>query len=324
MRLESTLLTKIAADPEDMAPRLACADWLEKQGAGPRAALIRAQIALRTRLNPAQRLAFGAQVRELLKEHGKAWAAELPGVDRAELNYSRGFIQELGLTEKRLTEHGEELLAREPVFRLRVEVQDGRGLASVCAQPWFERIRWLKLTGKVDAGATALAAAPHVGHLEGLLLPGATVKGVSALAQSEQLKGLKWLSLTGSGELDGEALAVLAEGRLALERLYLTAIMLEEGLSDWVEGAAFQSLKWLALNRNNLSDDDAKALAGSEALQNLEVLELAQNEITEKGALAFRSPEVIPRLKRLDLSGMYYDTKKLAPLRQRFGRGLKL
>jgi hypothetical protein len=48
------------------------------------------------------------------------------------------------------------------------------------------------------------------------------VKGVSALAQSEQLKGLKWLSLTGSGELDGEALAVLAEGRLALERLYLS------------------------------------------------------------------------------------------------------
>jgi uncharacterized protein (TIGR02996 family) len=324
MRLEPTLLAKIVASPDDAAPRLACAEWLEQQGAKARAELVRAQLALRTRLNPAQRLTLEKRVRELMQQHQKEWAAELPGVNGAELHYSRGFIHELTLTEKKLAEHGEELLAREPVFRLRIELQDGKGLGKVAEQPWFEQVRWLKLTGRADAGAKALAAGSRVGHLAALLMPWATLEAVSEVAGSKKLTGLRMLSLTGSSDLDGEAVAVLAESRLTLESLFLTAITLEEGISNYVEGTSFQSLKWLALNQNGLVDTDARALAGSESLQNLERLELARNDFTEHGALAFLSPKVMPQLKQLDLSRMYYDTKKLAPLRQRFGRGLKL
>jgi uncharacterized protein (TIGR02996 family) len=324
MRPEPALLAKISASPEDMAPRLACAEWFEKHGAGPRAELVRAQIALRTRLNPAQRLTLEARVQELLKAHRKEWAAELPGVDRADLRYSRGFIEDITLSEKRFAEHGEVLLASEPVFRLRLEIQNGKELAKVAAQPWFERIRWLKLTGKVEAGARALAAAPHAGHLEGLVLRGAIGESLSALSESEQLKSLRSLSLTGSDGLDDEAMIALAQGRLTLERLFMTGGLFTGELADWVEAEGLQSLKWLALNRSNLSDSDASLLADSKALQNLERLELAQNEFSEQGALAFRPPEVMPRLKHLDLRGMWFDTRKIAPLRQRFGRSLKL
>jgi uncharacterized protein (TIGR02996 family) len=324
MRPEPSLLERIVAQPNDTEPRLACAEWFEKHGAGPRAELIRAQLALRTRINPVQRAALKARARELLSTHGKAWLAELPGVGRAGVNYSRGFIEELELAEKVLAEHGEALLASEPVFRLRIQVQDGKGLAKAAGQPWFERIRWLKLTGKADAGAKALAEAPHVGHLESLLMPWATAKGVSALAQSEKLAGLRTLSLTGSVDLGDEGLAALVQGRLRPERLFLTGIELEEGIAGCVEGALLQSVKWLALNRDSLSDDDAEALAGSKSLQNLERLELAKNELSEEGALVFRSSKVMPRLKHLDLSGMWYSPKELEPLRRRFGRGLKL
>ena len=324
MRPEPTLLARIAAQPDAPEPRLACAEWFEKHGAGPRAEFIRAQLALRTRLNPAQRKEKDARVRELLSTHGKAWLAELPGVGKAGVHYSRGFVEELELAEKELAEHGEALLASEPVFRLRVQVQNGKELAKVAGQPWFERIRWLKLTGKADAGVAALAEAPHVGRLESLLMPCVTVKGASALAQSENLTGLRMLSLTGSVDLEGEGLAALVQGRLRPEWLFLTGITLEEGIADYVEGALLQSVKWLALNRNNLSDEDAEALAGSKALRNLERLELANNELSEEGALVFRSSKVLPSLKHLDLSGMWYSPEGLEPLRRRFGRGLKL
>jgi uncharacterized protein (TIGR02996 family) len=324
MRPEPTLLARIAAQPHDEEPRLACAEWFEKHGAGPRAEFIRAQLALRTRLNPVQRAEKEARVRELLSTHGKAWLAELPGVGKEGVHYSRGFVEELELSEKALTEHGEVLLASEPVFRLRVQVQDGKGLAKVAEQPWFERIRWLKLTGKADAGAKALAASPHVGHLESLLMPWTTAKGISALAQSEKLTGLRALSLTGSVDLGGDGLAALVQGRLKPERLFLTGIALEEGIASCVEGPLLESVTWLALNRDNLSDEDAEALAGSKSLRNLERLELAKNELSEEGALVFRSSKVLPRLKHLDLSGMWYSPKELEPLRRRFGRGLKL
>jgi uncharacterized protein (TIGR02996 family) len=325
MKLDPGLLKKIVADPEDVASRLAAADWLEKRGAAPRAELIRAQVALRTRLNPARRVSQNKRVQELLKEHAKAWAAELPGVTPAGLRYSRGFIEEAALTEKRFAEHGEALLGCEPVTRLELEVQDGKGLAKVAGQPWFEQIRWLKLTGKVDAGARSLAAATHAGKLEALLLPGASVEGIRAVLGSEKLTGLRSLSLTGSEELDDEALAVFEESRLTLERLYVTGCLaLEEGLSPLAEAEWLRPLKLLALNRNGLTDKDVKLLAKSEVFENLERLELAHNELTPAGVSVFKSPEVMPRLKHLDLSEMWYDRGKLDSLRQRFRSGLKL
>ncbi len=315
----------IVARPDEARPRLACAEWFEKHGAEPRAELIRAQLALCTRVNPAQRLELGRRVSELLREHGKAWAAELPGMSASELNYSRGFIEELSLPEKRLAEHGEVLLTREPVSRLRVEVQDGKGLAQVAARPWFERVRWVKLTGKADAGAAALAEAKHAGRLEGLLLFGATGKAGAALGKSEGLAGLRTLGLTGSDAFDDKGVEGLAEGRLTLETLYLSRTgVTGEGVERLAKAKRFETLKLLALNGDNLGDEDAEALAKSKVLVNLERLELARNEISAEGALVFRSSKALPRLKRLDLSEMWYDRRELEPLRQRFGRGLKL
>ncbi len=326
MRPDPALVAKIAAEPEVPEHRLAYAGWFEKHGDSPRAEFIRAQVALRTRLNPEQRATLSKRVAQLLKEHGKGWAAKLPGVDAKELRYSRGLIEELTLSEKRLAEHGAELLAREPIHRLTISVQDGKGLGKVAGHPWFEQVRWLKLTGKVDAGARAVASAAHMGKLDSLLIPGVKVECLSAVLGSERLPGLRTLSLTGGGEeLSDEDLAGFSESRLTLERLFLTACLrLEEGIGPLLEGDWLRSLKWLALNRNELTDADVKQIAKSDVLQNLERLELARNELSPEGVLVFRSPQVMPRLKHLDLSEIWWDARKLDPLRHRFRSGLKI
>jgi uncharacterized protein (TIGR02996 family) len=326
MRPDPALVAKIAAQPEAPEPRLACAQWLEEHGEGPRAELIRAQVALRDRPNPALRHTLSDRVSSLLMEHRERWAAELPGVDAKALRYSQGFIEELTLSEKNLSEHGEELLAREPVHRLTIPVQDGKGLGKAAGQPWFEQVRWLKLTGKVDEGARALAPAAHVGRLDSLLIPGVAVKGLSAVLGSEQLPGLRTLSLTGGmEEFQDEDLEVFSESRLTLERLFLSACLrLEEGIAPLLKGEWLQSLKWLALNRNELTDTDVQKLAKSKTLQNLERLELSRNELSAEGVLVFRSPKVMPRLKQLELRDIWWDARELDPLRHRFRAGLKL
>jgi uncharacterized protein (TIGR02996 family) len=324
MRLEPGLIARIVAQPKSPEARLACAQWLEEHGAGPRAQFIRAQVALRTWLNPAQRWELETRARKLLKAHGKDWAAELPGLKPSDLNYSQGFIEELGLTEKQLAEHGERLLSSEPVHRLRVGIQDGKAFAEVAAQPWFAQIRKLKLLGKSDAGARALASSEHVTMLEHLLLSHVSAKGVSALARSEALPGLRTLGVTGSEGFDDEGVQALAEGHLALERIFLSRTSItSESVSRFAGVERFQSLKVLALNGDELEDEDAETLAASKVLVNLERLELGENNLSQEGVLVFRSTQALPRLKHLDLRGMCYDARELEPLRRRFGKGLK-
>jgi len=327
MRPPPGLMEQLRAHPEAPEHRLAYAEWLEKHGEASRAEFIRAELTLRTKsLNPQQRLTLKKRAQQLLKEHAKEWAAQLPGMSAEELHYRRGFVEVLTLPEKRLAEHGEELLSREPVHTLTVSVQDGKGQGSAAGQPWFEQIRWLKLTGKVNAGAKALAAAAHVGKLDSLLIPGAGVSGISAVLGSERLGGLRTLSLTGGSEqLEDEAFGVFSEGRLQLERLFLTGcLQLSEGIAPLAEAEWLRPLKWLALNRNELTDEDVETLAKSKVLENLERLELAHNELSSEGVRLLASPKHLPRLKHLDLSEMWWDKEELGPLQRRFRSGLKV
>jgi uncharacterized protein (TIGR02996 family) len=321
------LLEQIRANPAASEPRNAYADWLEKQGASPRSELIHSQLALLSPgVSPQRRVLLKQRVEARLKEHAKTWAEQLLGPGAEALLYKRGFIEEVALPEKRFAEHGEELLAREPVFKLTINVQDGKGLESAAAQPWFEQVRWLKLTGKVNAGAKALAASEHVGKLDSLLIPGVGKAGLAAVLNSEKLTGLRTLSLSGGVEqLDDEDLQVFTKGKLRLERLLLTGcLQLSDGIGPLAEAEWLRPLKWLALNRNELTDEDVEVLAKSPVFENLERLELAHNELSPEGVAVLSSAKVLPRLKHLDLSEMWWDGSGLGPLQRRFRTGLKV
>jgi uncharacterized protein (TIGR02996 family) len=322
MNTSTELLARVAADPASNEVRLACAEALSATDA-PRAELIRAQVALTGKLDPARRRTLTLRVEALLQEHGRAWTEPLKEMGATQWRFTRGFIEELWIPEARLAKHGAELLAREPLRRLWLETHDGKGVAQAGAQPWFERFRWLHLTGDgVDAGAQALAGAPHAGHLETLLMSSAGSEGGRAVAGSTALSGLRALSASIQDEKDAQA---LASGKLALKRLFLSGASVgDEGAEVLAKGKALGALEVLALNRNEISDEGAQALAKSKALASLERLELSGNELSEEGALAFRSPKALPRLRRLELEEMGLSTRQLEPLRKRLGAGLKL
>src|SRR4051794_3132813 len=77
MSLEKALLADICARPEDDAPRLVYADWLEENGNPERAEFIRGQCELaRKRLagGAARRRELKKRVNELFNARGKGWA----------------------------------------------------------------------------------------------------------------------------------------------------------------------------------------------------------------------------------------------------------
>src|SRR5262249_32317307 len=84
----------IVANPDDDAPRLIFADWLEEQGDGDRAEFIRVQVE-RARLPgwDARQVRLRLRERDLLDRHGRNWREELPlvkGVGWGE--FRRGFV----------------------------------------------------------------------------------------------------------------------------------------------------------------------------------------------------------------------------------------
>ncbi|MCY1017029.1 hypothetical protein [Pyxidicoccus sp. MSG2] len=318
------LVARVAAEPESNDARLVCADVLCGTD-DARVELIHAQVALSGRMDPARRQALTKRVKALLSEHGSRWRQPLQEAHASDGDFSRGFIEEATLSEGHLAKHGEALLAREPLHRLTVETKDGKGLALAAGQPWFERIRQVRLMGSgVARAAKALASAPHAGHLARLMVSGANDEAVEAVAGGRALTGLRSLSVS-SAELSDASAEALAKGPLSLEALYLSGTGLsDEGAQALARGTALASLKLLALNRNSLSDEGAQALAASKTLLQVERLELSRNELSEEGVLAFRSAKAMPKLRRLELLDMGLDRRELEPVHKRLGAGLRL
>src|SRR5262249_15379111 len=117
MSPEQAFLQAVVANPDDDGPRLVYADWLEEQGRGERAEVIRGQIEL-ARLPEGHpgREPLSRREQELLELHWKEWQAELPGhAGVSWLGDERGFTSVADVEWPVFLEHREELFAATPL-----------------------------------------------------------------------------------------------------------------------------------------------------------------------------------------------------------------
>ncbi len=166
MNPETGLLRTIAREPEDDAPRLVYADWLEEHGQTERADFIRAQIELATLTEDSPRrreLAFRA--RELLDRHEDEWVAPLRPWAH-DWRFSRGFVEKLGLKAAELEERAEVLFVTCPVRRLWV-TELGSAVEPLSHIPAYHQLTGLDLCGN-DLDTDALRRQARFGHLRGL------------------------------------------------------------------------------------------------------------------------------------------------------------
>jgi uncharacterized protein (TIGR02996 family) len=268
-------LRAIKETPEDDAPRLVFADWLEEQG-DPRGEFLRLQCAL-ARLGEADpaRAPLDGREWELRECHEAEWLGPL--YDLAEgWEFRRGLVQ-IELTARRFSGaafgRSTATEAYAWVDGLCLSRVTPGALAKLLASPYLGGISALGLQGGLQraakgigaAGAAALAASPHLARLSSLHLKFTAIgaAGAQALAASAHLARLTALDLTGNaiGAAGAEALA--SSGHLAR----LTA---------------------LDLGGNAIGAAGAAALAASPHLAGLTSLDLGDNPIGAAGARALR------------------------------------
>ena len=180
-RQQRALLRAIHDEPDDDAPRLVYADWLEEHGDPDRGRFIRIQchIARREELAnvpPDDRDSTSA--RGLVKPNEDRWRAELPVRDGVEYLFFpeafRGFPAVSVRTPDHLMRHGERILAATPIEAVHFGRLPRLPLARLLKTPWPERICRLRI-GDLPAGAEPKLAewltSPRAGRLRQIKVP---------------------------------------------------------------------------------------------------------------------------------------------------------
>lgn len=141
---ERAFLYRIISDPDNDAPRLIYADWLEEHGRDDRAELIRLQIKL-TELDPDDKEYERIELRcnELIDLNREEWQGFTP--DKSISNYNkslvfeRGFVKEVTVGCLKELNHLEEILSIHPATQLHI----WGGLSELPDWPFLSRIREL-------------------------------------------------------------------------------------------------------------------------------------------------------------------------------------
>src|SRR5579872_1614374 len=202
MKEQDALFAAILDAPDDDAPRLVYADWLDEHGQPERAEFIRVQIE-RARLLADNPRAEALKKREkvLWEAHGDGWRKELPVWARPRCLYERGFATAVQARARDFLKGAAGLLRRAPVRRVELRNLDDALAAAVAASPALGRLSafgvyFSNLTG---AGWRALLSAPGLGNVTALDLGGGAFgpAEASALASSPHLRRLTSLVLRG-------------------------------------------------------------------------------------------------------------------------------
>ena len=299
---QAGFLRDILEHPEDDAPRLVYADWLDEHGDADRAEFIRVGCE-RARLEEGSRwAALAVRERQLLAAHGDAWKKEVAAWARPGCWFERGFVAGVECRAGQFCDGCQALYRRAPVRHAALRMVTG------FLNQLMMRARLAPLR-KLD------------------LLDGVSYRRLPQFLASPDLAGLRGLGLCGSAAQEPNREAALAElGRLtALEELTLAACPLTPQIVHTLLGASvLQRLRTLRLATDELRDG-LPALLESPELPRLTSLQFSHARYFSRGTCAPGAPPVdplgllagsplLPRLERLSLAGNAMDGETLRAL----------
>ncbi len=251
-------LEAILECPDDDAPRLIFADWLDEHGDADRAEFIRIQCALAGNDLPEQRRAdFDRRQQLLLDRCGKEWARPLRRLVRS-WSFHRGFIDGIVVWNDRFLDAAKRIFRRAPIRHLKIQY-DPQGIAKPIAA--LAEIEQLNLLHALDLSGNrldsrhvrALIVSDHLTRLTELDLSHNRIgdSGMRALAESPVLSRLERLILHGND--------VGPTGMRALGQSILRLSESSEGLR----------LRLVDLRHNNLGAAGQRVVADSPLLRQI-------------------------------------------------------
>lgn len=350
-------LQTILAAPEDDAPRLIFADWLEEQGETERAEFIRIQCELaQSAEGDPRRKRLRAREQELLRLYQVAWREQLPELEEVRWEtFERGFVSAVRVESRAAFEtQAKTIFEAAPIRELRfhriyqdgarkialsaylqkvriLDLEDGNaignvGLEALAGSPYIRELNEMKLRSNAigPAGVRALARSKYLESLTDLSLDHNALfdEGVEAIAESPRFRQLKQLSL-GWTECGDRALMALARAKhlATLNWLYLSGNQIsDDGLIALADSEILTSLRALYMEANRIGDRGVEALARSKTLANLVWIYLKSNRITDEGAMALVNSEHLQKTEELVLIENLVGPETIQLLRQRFGQ----
>lgn len=295
------LLAAVIAQPDADQPRLDYADHLQQQG-DPQGEFIRLQVRLAQRINPARRAAARAREAQVLREHKKAFSANVSDVIGRDGRwaFSRGFVDEVRCRRPGFADECEALFAVEPIRRLHIRARGPDDVQTLLDAGLVGRLVTLALFGPIGS------------------------KGAELLAASDQLASVRKLNLSGC-ELDADAAAGLVDSpHFACDHLNLADNELgDDGATRIAAHAASGRIKHLILRANDIGDAGLVSLVGSPHLVGLKTLSLSSNDMGDQIEL-LTDDAVFPQLARLELNYVSLSDSLRDALRERWGARLHL
>jgi len=187
----------ILEHPQDDAPRLLYAEWLEEHG-DPLGEFIRVQCRLaRLPMNHLCVLELETRERELLAEYERDWVGDL-GDMLDWWTFRRGFVEEIGTSTDKFLANACSLFQRAPIQEVHLCGVRNR-IEPLAASAYLQRASYLDLSNNVvrDQGARLLAGSPYLAHVRGLNLSSSGIgdAGLKALAASSHFPELRELYL---------------------------------------------------------------------------------------------------------------------------------
>jgi uncharacterized protein (TIGR02996 family) len=316
MTTHEGFLQAILETPDDEAPRLIYADWLEDNGDPRRAEFIRLQCRLAaTDESDPDRLDLLDRERELLTVYRQRWLPAQPDVLAKRLwanDFVRGFFARLHLPATALLEHGEQLFHTYPVEELHVQDAGGH-LTDLARRPWLAGVSSLDLSQTVltPDDLQALFASPYLDRLRNLNLrsAGLTAEGVEQLIRWPRLRQLASFSVANHNFGRDKAHLANQIGPEWWQRLLasphlerLTSLTLNEPLAvadlhRIVHASGLASLTHLHLNYCKIPAEGWRVLGLTQGLPALE--HLTVNGMDDEGCASLAGSPLLARLDTL-------------------------
>ncbi|HKB01758.1 MAG TPA: TIGR02996 domain-containing protein [Gemmataceae bacterium] len=301
---EAAFLDRVSADPDDDAPRLIFADWLDERG-DPRGEFIRVQVAL-ARLPADDPRAAGLKDREaiLLARYHAHWSEPLKGV-AGWTEFRRGFVETVNIETRTFLRRADDLFRLAPVRHVRL-LDVGSSLPRLADCPQLARLSALTIYAQhIDERLTrVLAESPHLGGLRALNMGRNRIgdRGAERVAWSPRFRNLIDLDLSDNALGDTGVAAIAGSSNLArLETLVLRRNEVTRvGLGHVCASPALARLRHLglALNYVGAPQEWNPPRAGTVALSSLD---LCENGLTEDGAGVIAALPGLGELARLNL-----------------------
>ncbi len=332
--VEASLLAAIVEAPDDDAPRLVYADWLQGRG-DPRGELIQLQCQLAADPDAERRRAIRIAENKLLGAHLDEWLAPVREVlppsntllpHKFELH--RGLVEEAQVTLD-CGPHLRALWTRAPLLRrlrlsaaiaLTAPIPRPR-LGAVVDVPELARLRALRLDlgGGGNAVVRELAACSQLQGLRDLELhlsvwgdgaglyeagDGGLVlddEGAAMLAHVPHLERVESL-VVDSNRITASGVGALGQGPWRLRRLDLAHNPIDgNALADALDAPAFAGLEELVVSSIAFDDRAIARLVSSPTLAHLRELELEKCKLGAGGVQALCRALALPSLRRLRL-----------------------